>query len=110
MRSGYNASDFFTGKVVSFTNSEVYDISVSRRFLSRSDNVLIISDFLAKGNEAQGTADIVGQAGSSVCGLGFIIEKTYLDGAKRFTEKGIRVESLAKIRSMSTVNGIRFVE
>lgn len=102
-------ADAFTGKVVSFTNSEVYDLSVSRDFLTKKDRILIISDFLSKGSETMGLVDIVRQSGAELCGVGVIIEKSYLSGAKLLRESGIHVESLAKIESMSRENGIRFV-
>ncbi len=104
------SSDNYVGKVVSFTNSEVYDLTVSRRFLSRNDRILIISDFLSKGNEVLGLADIVELSGAVLCGVGILIEKSYLNGAKSLRDKGVRVESLARIESMSPSNGIRFIE
>lgn len=45
--------DVYTTKVESFTHKRVYDIIVSKKFLNENDRVLIIDDFLAKGQRAQ---------------------------------------------------------
>lgn len=110
-RSGAPLSDrdAYIGRVVSYTRSEVYDLSVPRKFLSRSDKVLIVTDFISRANETLGLVDIVEQAGAAICGVGCAIEKSYLPGAKVLADKGIRVESLVRIESMSASNGVRFI-
>ena len=41
-------------------------------------------------------------------GAGIVIEKAYQDGGELIRSQGIRVESLARIKSMSVENGIEF--
>ena len=106
---GFSGKGVYTGKVVSFTYSEVYDLSVPREFLLRSDRVLILSDVLSRGSEISGLVEIVKQSGAQLCGVGVVIEKAYLNGAKKLRGSGIRVEALARIESMSSANGIRFI-
>ena len=102
------ASDVYTSRVESYTHSTVYDIIVSKEFLNEDDTVLIIDDFLAKGQALLGLINIVGQAGAKVAGAGIVIEKGFQDGGKLIRSKGIRVESLAIVKSMTDDGQIVF--
>ncbi|MBG9590603.1 xanthine phosphoribosyltransferase [Cytobacillus firmus] len=93
-------NDLITSTVYSFTKEETSEISVSKKYLSEKDNVLIIDDFLANGQAALGLADIVEKAGSSIAGIGIVIEKGFQKGGQQLREKGFRVESLAIIDSL----------
>ncbi|WHY60437.1 xanthine phosphoribosyltransferase [Cytobacillus firmus] len=93
-------NDLITSSVYSFTKEETSEISVSKKYLSEKDNVLIIDDFLANGQAALGLADIAGKAGSSIAGIGIVIEKGFQKGGQQLREKGFRVESLAIIDSL----------
>lgn len=101
-------ADVYTVPVDSFTHGTTYDVIVSKHYLGRGDNVLIIDDFLAKGNALLGLVKLVRESGASLAGAGIVIEKAYMDGGKRIREQGVRVESLARIASMSVENGIVF--
>ena len=92
--------DLYVTQVKSFTKGKTYDVVVSKKFIDESDNVLIIDDFLANGMALLGLIDICTQAGASVAGAGIVIEKAFQNGGKIIREKGIRVESLAKIAAM----------
>ena len=94
----------YTSKVESFTHNKVYDVIVSKQYLSNEDRVLIIDDFLAVGNALKGLIALVNDSGASVVGAGIVIEKAFQNGGKDIREMGIRVESLAKIREMSDVS------
>ena len=104
------AGEVYTTKVESFTHGKVYDVIVSKKFLGPEDRVLIIDDFLANGAALEGLMDIVHQAGATLVGAGIVIEKAFQPGGDRIRAKGIRVESLARIKSMSEENGVEFVE
>ena len=101
------SGDVYTAQVYSYTHERNYTIRISKEFLSPTDRVLIIDDFLAKGSALTALLSLVNEAGATVVGAGIIIEKTYQDGGKIVRDMGIRVESLAKIRSMDE-NGIVF--
>lgn len=98
----------YTSKVESFTHGRVYDVMVAKEFLLPGDRVLIIDDFLANGAALDGLIDIVHQAGATVVGAGICIEKAFQPGGDRLRAKGVRVESLARIQSMSEENGVEF--
>ncbi|MEH7417444.1 xanthine phosphoribosyltransferase [Neobacillus drentensis] len=93
--------DLLTSSVHSFTKNETNEISISNKFLEAEDRVLIIDDFLANGQAALGLVDIVQQSGAMVKGIGIVIEKSFQQGAEKLKEFGFRVESLAKIASLS---------
>ena len=97
--------DTFVTKIQSFTHQRVYDVIVSKKFLSADDHVLIIDDFLANGCAVDGLIDLIRSAGATVEGVGIAIEKGFQEGGKRIRAKGIRVESLAIIESMDDVTG-----
>lgn len=103
------SGDVYTAKVESFTHGTTYDIIVSKDFLNENDRVLIIDDFLARGNALIGLIDLVEAAGAAVIGAGIAVEKAFQDGGEIVRKnKGIRVESLARIESMSEKGGIIF--
>jgi xanthine phosphoribosyltransferase len=43
---------------------------------------------------------IVGQAGAGLAGVGIVIEKGFQEGGKLLRDQGIRLDSLAIIRTM----------
>ncbi|MEW9671940.1 xanthine phosphoribosyltransferase [Ammoniphilus sp. 3BR4] len=94
------SDDIFVAKVYSFTKQESNDITVSKRFLSSDDHVLVIDDFLAHGEAALGLASVVKQAGATVAGIGIVIEKAFQNGGQKLREAGYDVYSLAQIKSM----------
>ncbi|MCM3320841.1 MULTISPECIES: xanthine phosphoribosyltransferase [Cytobacillus] len=94
-------NDLLTAEVYSFTKQETNEISVSQKFISENDRLLIIDDFLANGQAALGLADIVDQAKASIAGMGIVIEKGFQDGGKQLREKGYKVESLAIVQSLA---------
>ena len=93
--------ELYTAKVKSFTKGKVYDIQVSKKFLGPEDCVLVLDDFLAKGQALQGLLQIVKESGARLAGCGIVIEKGFQEGGKLLREQGIRVESLAIISSIS---------
>jgi xanthine phosphoribosyltransferase len=97
--------DVYTSKVESFTHQCTYDIIVSRDFLNENDTVLIVDDFLAKGNALNGLIDIVNQAGATLAGCGIAIEKGYQGGGDKLRAQGIRVESMAIVEEMNDATG-----
>lgn len=102
------SGDIYTAEVYSYTHERTYNIYVAKDFLLPGDKVLIIDDFLAKGSALFALLELVYCAGASVAGAGIAIEKIYQDGGDKVRATGIRVESLARIASMSEAGGVRF--
>ncbi|PRZ15465.1 xanthine phosphoribosyltransferase [Laceyella sediminis] len=93
--------DFYEAKVHSFTKQQTNTIVVSKAHLVATDKVLVIDDFLANGQAAEGLIDIVQQAGATLAGVGIVIEKSFQEGGDRLRRKGIRVESLASVAALA---------
>jgi xanthine phosphoribosyltransferase len=100
--------EVYTAKVKSFTHGKMYDIIVSKEFLLPTDRVLIIDDFLANGAALNGLAHLVRDAGAFLVGAGIAIEKAFQPGGEMLRAQGIRIESLARIKSMSEDGRIEF--
>ena len=97
--------DNYTTKIESFTHKRVYDVIVSKKFLSAEDHILIIDDFLANGCALEGLLNIVEEAGATVEGIGIAIEKGFQVGGEKIRERGIQLESLAIVESMDDKTG-----
>ena len=97
-------SDIYVSEVISFTKGTKSNIGVSRKYLGKNDNVLIIDDFLAQGSALSGLIGIVRQSGANLIGAGIVIEKGFQPGGRIIRESGVRVESLAVIKSMDGGN------
>ena len=94
------SDDAYTTVVHSFTHGNDNTIRISREYLSPSDRVLVIDDFLANGAALDG--------GATVVGAGIAVEKAFQPGGARIRARGYRVESLARVQSMDPETGIVF--
>ncbi len=105
------AGDVYISQVESFTQGKrPYNIFVSKEFLRPGERVLLIDDFLANGSALSALIDIVHQAGAEVVGAGIVIEKAFQPGGDLIRSKGVRVESLARIKAMSEETGVVFCD
>ena len=102
--------DNYETKIQSFTHKKIYNVIVSKKFLTPEDHVLIIDDFLANGAALEGLAKLVKDSGAELVGAGIVIEKAFQPGGDRLRAEGLRIESLARIKSMSEETGVEFVD
>ncbi len=94
--------------VHSFTKDADFTLYVSREHLTPEDRVLFIDDFLAYGNTGIGIIDLCRQAGATLVGMGFLIEKEFQKGREVLKDAGVaNIESLAIIESLEN-NKIKF--
>ena len=101
-------SDMYQTVVHSFTKNEDSALVVSKDYLTEKDHVLFVDDFLAFGNAGCGIVDLCRQAGATVEGMGFIIEKEFQHGREALIRAGVtRIESLAIVESLEG-NRIKF--
>ena len=100
----------YQSEVFSYTYKKKVTLIVSHEWLHADDHVLIIDDFLANGSALQALTDLVRQAGAEVVGAGVVIEKAFQPGGQRLRTDGVRVESLARIQSMSEETGVVFCD
>ena len=84
--------DNYETKIQSFTHKKIYNVIVSKKFLTSEDHVLIIDDFLANGC-------------ATVEGIGIAVEKGFQQGGELIRSKGYQLESLAIVDAMDSKTG-----
>lgn len=87
----------YTEEVRSFTRGTVSNVTVSKEYIKPQENILIVDDFLAKGNAAIGLINIAKQGGANVVGVCAIIEKSFQGGRDLLEAMGLKVVSGANI-------------
>ena len=92
--------DLLQTVVTSFTKEISYELTLSRKFITENDHVLIIDDFLANGEAATGAIRLIRHTHATIAGLGILIEKSFQPGREKLTEQGIEVYSLARISKL----------
>lgn len=95
----------YVSSIYSFTKQREYPVIVTKRFLQPGDHVLLIDDFLAKGNALRGLIDICKHAGAIIEGIGIAVEKGFQEGGAKLRAEGYDVRSLAIIKSMDATTG-----
>jgi xanthine phosphoribosyltransferase len=89
--------DLYQTIVTSFTKGTSYELTLSKKYISDQDHVLIIDDFLANGEAATGAIRLLREAHATVAGLGILIEKSFQPGREKLISQGIDVYSLTRI-------------
>lgn len=103
--------EMYVAEVESFTHKNKNQVIVSKKFLTAEDHLLIIDDFLANGCALQGLISIAESAGTTIEGLGIVIEKGFQIGGKVIRNLGYHLESLAIVDGMDAETGtIQFRE
>ena len=89
--------DVYESTVFSFTHGVENHIRVAKEYLPSGARVLIVDDFLANGEAAEGLCDLCRQAGAAVVGIGICVEKSFQPGHEKLEQEGYRVHALAKV-------------
>ena len=89
--------DVYESRVFSFTHGVENHIRVAKPYLPAGARVLIVDDFLANGEAAEGLCDLVRQAGGTVVGMGVCMEKSFQPGHAKLAQEGYKVVALAKV-------------
>ena len=103
------AGDVYRTEVRSYTHNNISEVIVSKKYLGAGDRVLLIDDFLANGAALAGLMELAAMAGAQVIGAGIAIEKAYQPGGKLLRERGLRIESLARISAMDESGRMEFI-
>ena len=101
--------EVYQTKVTSFTKGTSYELTLSKKYIDKDDKILLIDDFLANGEAAQGGIRLIEEAGATVSGIGIVIEKSFQPGRKKLDDRGFDVYSLARISRLDK-GVIEFVE
>ena len=78
----------YKSEVYSYTYKKKNTMIVSQEWMHADDHVLIIDDFMAKGNAMQGLIDLVNAAGATIEGIGVAVEKCFQGGGSFFPLSG----------------------
>jgi len=84
----------------SHTKGRMVELIVSPEYLANGEKVLIIDDFLASGQTILGLARLAQASGSTIVGVGALIEKTFEGGREALKSLGVPIHSLACITAM----------
>lgn len=84
----------------SHTKGHMVELMISPEYLRPGERVLIIDDFLASGATILALVRLAQAAGSSIVGVGALIEKTFEGGRDALAPLGVPVESLVRIASL----------
>ena len=87
----------YSEEVRSFTRGTVSTVTVSKDYIVKGENILVVDDFLAKGNAAIGLINIIKKGGASCIGVCALIEKSFQGGSALIESMGIRCVSGADI-------------
>ena len=96
--------DIYSSKVFSYTKNMEYNIMISKRYIDKSDKILIIDDFLAEGNAMRGLIDLAQKSGAEIMGIGIAIEKGFQQGGNLLRAEGFKLKSLVIVDELKTGN------
>ena len=99
----------YQSEIYSYTYKRKVTQILSKEWLTASDKVLIIDDFMANGEAVRGLCDIVSQAGAELMGIGIAVEKGFQGGGDRLRGMGLNYHALAVIENASE-DGVVFRE
>ena len=97
--------DAYQAQGMSFTKGNFNTYVVSKRFLDKGDRVVIIDDFLARGESGSALCEIVKQAGGEIVGYTAAIEKRNQGGYDKISNMGVKVQSLAVLGDCNMETG-----
>ena len=96
-QTGYIDPNVYSAETHSFSFDKSYTIRVSKKYLDRSDTVLLVDDILANGQAALALLELVSKSGAEAAGMAVAIEKKMREGGSVLRRMGLRVEALATV-------------
>ena len=91
--------------IVSPTKGTTVELSISKDYLNDRERVLIVDDFLYRGDTSTALADMVIESGASLVGFGFVIAKEFGEGRQVLARYDKPVATLVSISSMDPETG-----
>ena len=92
IEGGLYQSDIF-----SYTYKKKVTLLVAKDWITSDDRVLIIDDFMARGEAMRGLCEIVEASGAELLGIGVAVEKGFQGGGDALRAAGYPLHSLAVI-------------
>jgi xanthine phosphoribosyltransferase len=84
----------------SHTKGVMTELMISPEYLGPRDHVLVIDDFLARGETIRALVHLVEAAGATLVAIGAVIEKRFEGGRGALADLNVPIETLAVITSM----------
>ena len=94
-------------RIMSYTYKKQVTLIAAKDWLNPEDKILILDDFMARGEAIRGLIDLVKQSGAELVGIGFAVEKGFQHGGDGLRQEGYPIESLAIIDGADE-NGFQF--
>jgi xanthine phosphoribosyltransferase len=91
------AADPYREKSVSPTHGNDVELIVSSEYLTISDRIIIIDDFLATARTLHALVKLVRSSGATLVGIGAVIEKVYAGGRASLLDLNVPIEALVSI-------------
>jgi xanthine phosphoribosyltransferase len=85
----------------SHTKGVMTELMISPEFLGPRDHVLVVDDFLARGETIRALVDLVRKSGATLIGIGAVVEKRFEGGRDALADLNVPIETLAIITDMS---------
>lgn len=93
--------DLYQTVVTSYTKETNFELTLSKKYMTADDHVLIVDDFLANGESATAAIRLIRMSHATIAGLGVLIEKSFQLGREKLDAQGIEVYALARIAHMA---------
>lgn len=87
----------FKSEIMSYTYNKKVTLLISKQWLNPGTRVLILDDFMARGEAVRGLCELVHQAEAELVGVGIAVEKGFQGGGDRLRDMGINYHALAVI-------------
>lgn len=94
-------------RIMSYTYKKQVTLIAAKDWLKPEDKILILDDFMARGEAIRGLIDLVKQSGAELVGTGIAVEKGFQHGGDGLRQEGYPIESLAIIDGADE-NGFQF--
>lgn len=87
----------YRSEIMSYSYKKKVTLILSKQWLSPGMRVLIIDDFMARGEAVRGLCNLVEEAQAELIGVGIAVEKGFQGGGDRLREMGVNYHALAVI-------------
>ena len=87
----------YQSEIMSYTYRKKVTLILSKQWLSPGTRVLIIDDFMARGEAVRGLCELVETARAELVGVGIAVEKGFQGGGDRLRGMGVNYHALAVI-------------
>ena len=94
----------FKSEIMSYTYNKKVTLILSKQWLTAGTRVLILDDFMARGEAIRGLCELVEEADAQLVGVGIAVEKGFQGGGDRLRAMGVNYHALAVIEKAEPGN------